>query len=369
MSGRIRWLVSAMIAATWVVSVCPETARAEGTPEISGVHELVIGVRPGEVDDTVAFLGAYGYRVAEDGVLAASDAAALYGVESAVRGIRLRHQDADHGLYRLQVWSSPRNDGLGLAPMKVLGGRWGAAVTRDVYAIVNHVEDAVALDAPLVYVPPQRQVIYAAEGASKPFVDAVACVREMLLIRPRTRQILFQRYGYDLPLYGRIHDEANLSTSQVTHAGLVVQGEADMLRFYDEVLGLKRARDGHVSDDSDPASQAIFALEAGERYMSTDFDDPRSDPTDLSKVRSGRLKIIRFLPGSPPLPDLRDRSKPGSLGLSFYTYRVHDLDAYRVRVLEGGATEVSAIRPNELGERSFTFAAPDGTVFALIEGR
>ncbi len=38
--------------------------------------------------------------------------------------------------------------------------------------------------------------------------------------------------------------------------------------------------------------------------MSTDFDDPRSDPSDLSKVRSGRLKIIRFISG-PELEDLR----------------------------------------------------------------
>ncbi len=102
------------------------------------------------------------------------------------------------------VWEQPLNDGLGLAHMKVLGGRWGAAVTRDVYQILNHAEDAAALGHPVYFVEPQRQVIYGGGEDSRPFVDPALCVREMLLVRPETRQILFQRYDYELPLYGRI---------------------------------------------------------------------------------------------------------------------------------------------------------------------
>ncbi len=132
-----------------------------------------------------------------------------------------------------------------------------------------------------------------------------------------------------------------------------------------KVLG-GRARHGHVSDDSDPASRAIFELEPGQKYMSTDFDDPRSDPADLSKVRSGRLKIIRFIEG-PDLEDLRDRSRPGSLGLSLYTYRVRDVEDFHARVAASAATGVTAVVANEFGEKSFAFTAPDGYVFAVVE--
>jgi uncharacterized glyoxalase superfamily protein PhnB len=55
------------------------------------------------------------------------------------------------------------------------------------------------------------------------------------------------------------------------------------------------------------------------------------------------------------------------LGASLYTLRVSDLDEYRRRVGEGGATEVTAIVENEFGERSFSFVAPDGFFWTFIE--
>ncbi len=347
----------------------PNAARATEPPPISGVYEIGIGAT--DPEPVIAYLAQFGYQRLNDDDAGSFDAAAakaLYGVSSALTSIRLGHQDADHGLYRIMVWDAPRNDGLGLAPMKVVGGRWGAAVTRDVYAILNHAEDADAASMPVRYVAPQRQEIYPMGGEHRPFLDPAVCVREMLLIQPHARQILFQRYGYELPHYGSIAEEGHLRTSQVTHAGMVVQGGPELLRFYDEVLGLLRARDGHRSDDSEPASKAIFDLRPGEAYISTDFDDPRSVPSDLQKVRSGRLKIIRFLPDGPTLPDLRDRSRPGSIGFALYTYRVRDIEMYHRRVSESAANEVTPILRNELGERSFSFVAPDGYFFSLIEG-
>ncbi len=338
-------------------------AQAE-EPSIGGVYELAMGTR--DPLPLIEYWQQFGYRVGRIGELDAEAAERLYGVPSALRSIRLLHQDADHGLLRILVWEEPAGEGLGLAPMKVLGGRWGAMVTRDVYNIVNHAEDAAAAGLPVLFVPPQRQVIYGGGGRHRPFLDPALCVREMLLVQPQTRQILFQRYGYELPLYGKIHEEAPMRVSQVTHAGLIVQGEASLIDFYEEALGLLRARDGHRSDDSDPASKNIFDLQPGESYVSTDFDDPRSDPSDLSKVRSGRLKVIRF-PAGLDIPDLRHLSRPGQLGLSVYSYRVRGLEHYRGQVQQHGATEVSSITANEFGERSFTFIAPDGNAWILLE--
>ena len=330
---------------------------------VGGLYELGVGTE--DPLGTLEYLQQYGYRIAERGRLEAADARRLYGVDSGVESLRLAHGEADHGLYRLMVWDDPRDQGLGLAGMKVIGGRWGAAVTSDVYAIVNHAEDAVRRGLPVHFVEPQRQTIYAA-GEGRPFLDPVACVREMLLIRPETRQILFQRYGYRLALYGAIEESASLRTSQVTHAGLVLQGGPELTEFYEHALGLLRARDGHVSDDSDRASKNIFELLPGERYATTDFDDPRSVLSDLQKVRSGRLKIVRFLPEGPPLENLLHRSRPGSLGLSLYTYRVGDLEALRPRLEEHGARDLTPVISNEFGEPSLSFVAPDGYFWTLV---
>lgn len=341
-------------------------AAAEEPAAVSGVYEIAIGCT--DPAPLLRYWARFGYRAGPEGRLDADAARALYGVDSALRGIRLHHLDADHGLLRLLVWDRPRNEGLQLAPMKALGNRWGAMLTADVYDLANHAEDAVAAGLPVHYVEPQRQVIYATGDRGTPFLDPVSGVREMLLLQPLTRQVLFQRYGYTLPLYGHVDEASPFRSSQVTHVGLVMQGGPELLAFYDATLGLLRVRDGHESTYADPAPRRVFGLAEGDRYVTTDFDDPRSSATDTSRSRSGRLKVVRFVGGS-PLPDLRDRSRAGSLGYSLYSLRVRDLDAYRARLVESGAREVTPVLVNEFGERSLTFTAPDGYAWALVEAR
>jgi hypothetical protein len=53
--------------------------------------------------------------------------------------------------------------------------------------------------------------------------------------------------------------------------------------------------------------------------------------------------------------------------LSLYVYRVRGLAAYHAKVKASAAHRVSAIRRNEFGEASFSFTAPDGHVFNLLE--
>jgi hypothetical protein len=361
----MRRKLPATLVGFFSILLAPLSAAASEKPKIGGVFELGIGTT--DALPMIQYWQQFGYRVGETGELTEDQALQLYGVSSRVRSIRLRHQDEDHGLIRLMEWRQPLGDGLGLTPMKALGNRWGAMVTRDVYSILNHAEDAEQLGLPVLFVEPQRQEIYPLGGDRRPFLDPVACVREMLLIQPLTRQILFQRYGYELPLYGRIAEDSPMRTSPVTHAGLVHQGGRELLDFYDGVLGLLRARDsGHASTYDDGAARNIFALKPGESYTSVDFDDPRSVPTDLQRVRSGRLKIIRF-PEGVEMPDLRQRSRPGYLGLTLYTYRVLELDEVRSRVVQSDASELTPVVVNEFGERSFSFVAPDGYFWTLVE--
>ena len=78
------------------------------------------------------------------------------------------------------------------------------------------------------------------------------------------RQILFQRFNYAIPSYGSIHIDSLFKASQVTHFGLVVQGDDDRdVRFYEEVLGLLHIRDVEDTHDGSDAGRAIFELEPG----------------------------------------------------------------------------------------------------------
>ena len=309
----------------------------------------------------------FGYRIGQVGELPVEAVNKLYGVDSSLYSIRLYHQDADHGLIRLMVWEKPTNDGLKMASMKVNGNRWVTTLTADILNILNHVEEAVAAGWQLLYTNPQWEVIYKTEGKRRPFVEPVVGVREMMLLQPLTRQVLFERFNYILPDYGKINQGAMFKTSQITHMGMVIQDDSkETLRFYEEVLGLLRVRDDVETTYDSEAARQIFDLQPNERFVVTAFDDPRSSKSDLQAARSGRLYIIRF-PAFIKLAERFDEAQPGCLGMSLYTYRVRGLEAYFNRVKASSAQKVTEIVCNEFGERSFSFVAPDGYFWTLLE--
>ena len=95
------------------------------------------------------------------------------------------------------------------------------------------------------------------------------------------------------------------------------------------------------------------------------FDDPRSGHA-LDERRSGKLKVVRFASSS-RLADKRDRSRPGSLGYSQYTWRTSDVEGLWKQVQAGGATQVTDVLPDEFGELAFSFVAPDGYSWTLLQ--
>jgi uncharacterized glyoxalase superfamily protein PhnB len=339
--------------------------RAQEPPPIGGVYEIGIGTT--DAVPLIRYWEQFGYRVGPVDTLDAATAERLYGVRSDLRSIRLLHQDADHGLIRLMEWDEPTSEGLGTQSMKAEGTRWGTTLTDDVLRLANHAEAAEAAGASIRYVPPQWSQIYET-GEAAPFLGPMPGVREMMVLRPRARHVFYERFNYTIPHYGTVNENALFRTSQVTHVGVVIRDDdKEALRFYDQVLGLLRARDDNtVTYEEAKASRRIFDLEPGEQYTTTDFDDPRSSGTDFEKMRSGRLKIIRF-PETTEMPTVYDRARPGALGMSLYTYRVRDLDAYHERVRTSDATAVTPVVENEFGERSFSFVAPDGYFWTLVE--
>jgi catechol 2,3-dioxygenase-like lactoylglutathione lyase family enzyme len=336
------------------------------TPLLKGIYEVSIGVP--NLDAAIAYWQQFGYSLGEAGNLSTENTQALYRVNSALRSVRLLHQIADHGLIRLMQWEQPRNEGLGLGSMKVRGNRWATTLTADILTILNQAEEADRAGLPIRYTTPHWEIIYNKERKMRPFIDPAIGVREMLLLQPLTRQVLFQRFGYSLPHYGQINEQAPFKASQVTHMGIVVQDDSkETLKFYEDVLGLLRVRDDvETTYESSQAGRQIFDLQPSEKFFVTAFDDPRSSVTDLQAARSGRLYIVRF-PETQSVPAHFDRAQPGCLGVSLYTYRVSDIATYRDRVQASAAQAVTEVCVDEFGDRSFSFIAPDGYFWTLVE--
>ncbi|ARV58207.1 bleomycin resistance protein [Nostocales cyanobacterium HT-58-2] len=334
--------------------------------KIEGIYEVCIGVK--EPIFAIQYWELFGYRVGQIGELSQAAAHQLYGVNSSLRSIRLYHQDTDHGLLRLMIWQNPTNEGLGMGSMKVTGNRWATTLTNDVINILNHVDEAKAAGWAVRHTFPHWEVIYNKEKKSRPFIEPAIGVREMLLLQPLTRQVLFQRFGYTLPHYGNVNQSSALKTSQFTHMGMVIQDDTkETLKFYDEVLDLLRVRDDvETSYESSLAGREIFDLQPGEKFYVTAFDDPRSSQTNLNDARSGRLYIVRF-PSDVKLDSRFEAAQPGCLGICLYTYRVKELEMYCDRIKTSPVCKYTSIAPNEFGEMSFSFVAPDGYFWTLLE--
>jgi hypothetical protein len=145
----------------------------------------------------------------------------------------------------------------------------------------------------------------------------------------------------------------------------VTQGDTEQIYFYERALGLLCTRTESISLHTEKASQQIFDLAGGERYRCWDFDDPRSSP-DPAKWLSGRLKFIHFDAGA-PMADVRELAQFGHLGHSAYSWRVRDLGAAVASVKVHGGVVVGSPGPNEFGELTVRFVAPDGYDWLLIE--
>jgi catechol 2,3-dioxygenase-like lactoylglutathione lyase family enzyme len=332
---------------------------------IGGIYEVCIGVT--NPIKAIQYWEQFGYRIGSEGQLPASAAYPLYGVNSSVKSIRLYHQNADHGLIRLMVWDIPTHQGLAMESMKIRGNRWATTLTTDVLNILNHAEEAKNALWNIKYTIPQWEIIYQEHKKSQPFVEPLIGVREMLLLQPEARQVIFQRFGYQMPDYGNINYSSVLKTSQFTHMGMVIQDDSKQtLRFYDEILGLLRVRDDVESSyDTSLAGRDIFDLQPGERFFVTAFDDPRSSKTDFMTARSGRLYIVRF-PNSTQLKSHFEAAQPGCLGMCLYTYRVNSIENYFDRIKSSSVQKFTTISVNEFGETSFSFVAPDGYFWNLV---
>ncbi|MGP1353869.1 MAG: VOC family protein [Parasphingopyxis sp.] len=313
--------------------------------------------------EAVRYWEMFGYRMGWTGELSVTQAQSLYGVESAARSVRMRHQDSDHGLLRLLAWEAPTGPGLGMTPFRARGSRWSAA---EVAQIARPFAHAKYHDGPIIVHAPDA--VAAPQPYREPFDGQIGVAFEMALVQPLARQVLFERADFPSPLYGRINAGSLFQASQFTHSCIMTQDVPhEAFEFYDHILGLKRSGDFDLGyDEIGSSGKDIFELEPGEGFHMIRFDDARSG--DGVAKRSGRLILFNFKAES-ALVDKRDDALWGALGHTGYSWRVGDVEAVHGEADRAGCTELSDVLANEFGERSFTCRAPDGNQWCFVDAR
>jgi hypothetical protein len=327
-----------------------------------GVFEVGVGVK--DIDRALAYWRSFGYRPGPLGTLGAGEAAALYGVASPLESLRLLHQDADHGLVRLMKWKNGAGPGLGLMALRIPGNRWAVAKTRNVQMATNHARMMKAKGEQIWFTEPISRAVGVTPDQAQPFVASFPSKSEIPIFTPEMRHVVVQRFGHDLPNFGKHNDDSLFGGSQFTQVGICVERRnMEHVEFYGTVLGLQRSPT-HTYQISDFIG-GMTGLQKGEELLEVDFDDVRSGP-ESERQLSGKLRIFIVTP-RPGDGNGFAATNPGNLGFSLYTLRTHDLDGLRDKVAAGGARAVSPILTDEFGARACTFTAPDGYVWTLLD--
>ncbi len=171
---------------------------------------------------------------------------------------------------------------------------------------------------------------------------------------------------YTRPNSGIVNPDSHFKASEFVHAGLIVDCEDEALDFYDQVLGLIRVVDNFESRYN-LASRNILEVkkdEPDERMFNYYFIAPGYSLSHKNQVQSGNFEVLRF---EGNIENKHSYSRPGCLGTSLYTLQVIDIGSSHQKVSNSETTKVTKIIVNEFGENSFSFVAPDGYFWTLLE--
>lgn len=320
---------------------------------ISGIFENCIGSN--DIEISLKYWAEFGYQEVRKGQLEPAQAKLLYGHASNLTSLRLQNgNSSEHGLVRVMWWSEPRNEGLDNTLPVVVGSRWFASLTKDIYQLADAFTDDKYNGGKWIYTEPVR-AIEGIGNQGKSLYERFVGVREMFVIGSQTRQAFFQRYNYNRFGYGTIDPSSPLLVSEGTHSSIVT-ADHTLSSFYSEVFGLVPMEwNGKQSGYQNPSTRQTLMLEEGQEFYLSVFSSP--------KAIAGVLQVYSPLY---PTPNKSEYAQPGSLGLSLFTYQVEDISKFRDRISASNATSVTPIVPNEFGEPSFGFVSPDGIRWAIV---
>lgn len=325
----------------------------------AGVHEFVFGGLQSERDELRKFWSVLGFEVDREGALSAAAAGRLYGHESELVSLRLRHAGCDTfntGLVRLQLWSALRNEGLGnLDPIEA-GSRWMGMYTNDILQLRDAFTNDRAVNEWDLWVSPLCNAPLQNPPPELTFYDPFVGLRETLVFGQRFRLAFIQRGGFDRPGFGTFDNSLPFKNTEGSHANVVQPDNSFSSDFYKAAFDFESAPFGEAHDSGgEPPTIAALRLKEGELF--------RVERTRAVDCPSGLLQIYSsYRPG----PDRRDLSQPGCGNLCAYSVRVADLDRLLKQVEAATAAELIADQSDEFGERSVVFKAPDGYVWIAV---
>jgi catechol 2,3-dioxygenase-like lactoylglutathione lyase family enzyme len=326
---------------------------------ISGVYEAMVAVEDG--DYALRYFAEFGFRVVAEARVARTDAEDIYAVPSALTSYRLQNGDIDsHGLLRVLVWDEPLGPGVGYAPPETVGTRMAVMRSGDIMRLADVFEDWRAQgETPLLLAGPVYDDLYDATEGTPDLFNRRVGVREMAIYGQWFNHVFFQRYGYTIPGYGTIGDEAPLRTSEFTHHDFVVAGDLDeVTAYYTTVFGMQAENEHAVIDgDWQAGPREVFQMTPGRSHWYRGFVSPNNI--------CGKLKFFS-LHGLHSADDRSARQRPGELGITLHSLWTPRLTLVHDRALRAGL-EPTPIRDNEFGERSFVLTGPDGVTWQLIE--
>lgn len=323
---------------------------------VSGVYEVMVGVEDAQA--AIAHFELFGFRVIKDETLTSRRSKAIYNVSSNLRSIRMQNADIDaHGLLRILVWENLTR-GVGYARPDTPGQRMAAMHTADVVRLVDVFKDERALDKPWLIQEPVLDSIYQAETAKPGLHNRRVTVRETGIWGDWFNHVFFQRYGYDLPGYGYINQDAVFRTSEFTHHSFILDKPLDeSVTYYVNALGFKPEQKAPIVDGEwQPGPAAVFAMPPGHSHQYIGMVSPNNI--------SGKLKFF--------YPYDRESASRASLvlrnarGISMHSLFVNNLNQVK-NLLRQEGIETGAIVKNEFGESSFVFTGPDGAHWQILK--
>ena len=289
-------LTSLFITAASYAAELPDTG-------ISGVYEVMVGTD--EAAQVLRHFSEFGFRVVEEAAMDAVAAKRVYGVNSALKSYRLQNGAIDsHGLLRVLEWQSLQGPGVGYAPPETIGQRMAVMRTRDIIRLHDVFTDLrETAEQPWLPTEAVFDDLYDMEDGKLAIDNRRVGVREMGVWGELFNHVFYQRYGYQIPGYGTVGEDAPLQTSEFTHHDFIVAGEIGQVSaYYSDVLGLKAEGDPVIDGDWQAGPRAVFMMEPGESHWYRGFVSPNNI--------CGKIKL--FAPVDPEY--VRDRSARQAVG-------------------------------------------------------
>ncbi|OON94566.1 MAG: hypothetical protein ATN31_03080 [Candidatus Epulonipiscioides saccharophilum] len=346
---------------------------------ITGVYEHIITTM--DIEKSLRYWKELGFNVINQGTVSQEMSKKLYGVNGEATSYRLKCADLDsHGLLRILDWADKTLISENQWSSNVLspGNRWVTQRTDDIIALTYAYDDDKKRGGQWLISDLVRNYL-GASGVGTDFYNRYKGVYEVLVHGLEAKQVFFQRVGYSIEGYGTI-TENPLLCSEFTHGGIVVRN-LDHINFYVDVLGLidegktLQGTPRKMGQDSGP-----FMNNIGEGYHAHTIVSPNQkagriyyampiqDYENLTDGAKQVMDVIKYAENTTNgIIDVIGKSKPGVRGLCSASYKAKNIQDLYSKVKQSTATYLTELCDNEFEEKSFTFVAPDGVHWTIVE--